>query len=104
MGRQHYLTKGLLVLCYVSSENAGSQEKMPLPKCRWRHFVLPAFSLAFVPDLSKAVNRIFSSYLCQAFNSDILNHMLKRRTVSQSVSINNVPSLLPEFRLKIKVT
>ena len=57
-----------------------------------------------VPDLSKAVNRIFSSYLCQAFNSDILNHMLKRRTVSQSVSINNVPSLLPEFRLKIKVT
>ena len=36
------------MLCYVSSENAGSQEKMPLPKCRWRHFVLPAFSLAFV--------------------------------------------------------
>ena len=29
------------------SENAGSQEKMPLTKCRWRHFVLPAFSLAF---------------------------------------------------------
>ena len=31
------------MLCYVSSENAGSQEKMPLPKCRWRYFVLPAF-------------------------------------------------------------
>ena len=36
------------MLCYISSENAGSQEKMPLPKCRWRHFVLPAFSLAFI--------------------------------------------------------
>ena len=35
------------MLCYVSSENAGCQEKMPLPKCQWRHFVLPAFSLAF---------------------------------------------------------
>ena len=34
--------------CDVSSENAGSQEKMPLPKCRWRHFALPAFSLAFL--------------------------------------------------------
>ena len=35
------------MLCYVSSENACSQEKMLLPKCRLRHFVQPAFSLAF---------------------------------------------------------
>ena len=34
------------MLCYVSSENASSQEKMSLPKYRWRHFVLPAILLA----------------------------------------------------------
>ena len=32
------------MLCYVLSENAGSQEKMLLQKCHWRHFVLLASS------------------------------------------------------------
>ena len=44
------------MLCYVSSENAGSQEKMQSPKCQWRHFVLPAFSLAFWPAWQALAN------------------------------------------------
>ena len=47
------------MLCYVSSENAGSQEKMPLQKCHWRHFVLLASSNP-LRQLAPLVNLITS--------------------------------------------